>query len=236
MPPEVAGVRNPGTVHINPSPAELVELAIARGEAKLSSDGALVAVDAGLSDRTQPLCSGLGSERLECQGARPHVGGRPHRLHRRLACDVGGDPRVFAGRVVFTTSGDSVARSVTGSGVVGTAAVLRFSQDVYTVAEGGGDNGNVDHPQYVWLRGELRRATRRGQLVVAFGHHTLGTMNNARTDELAGACQPAENATRPSRRPRATGSKGWRCPVPLNQPAQRRFKMIGIESIRDDIR
>ncbi|HET9737622.1 MAG TPA: hypothetical protein VFP78_05825 [Solirubrobacteraceae bacterium] len=68
---------------------------------------------------------------------------------------------------------------------------LRFVS-LDTVAEGGGDNGNVDHPQYVWLRGELRRATRRGQLVVAFGHHTLGTMNNARTDELAGACQPAD--------------------------------------------
>lgn len=44
MPSEVAGVKNPGSVHINPSPAELVELAISRGEAKLSSDGALVAV------------------------------------------------------------------------------------------------------------------------------------------------------------------------------------------------
>jgi metallophosphoesterase (TIGR03767 family) len=68
---------------------------------------------------------------------------------------------------------------------------LRFVS-LDTVAEGGGDSGNLDHPQYLWLRGELRRATRRGQLVVAFGHHTLGTMNNARSDELAGACQPAD--------------------------------------------
>ena len=68
---------------------------------------------------------------------------------------------------------------------------LRFIS-LDTVAEGGGDSGNLDHPQYVWLRGELRRATRRGQLIVAFGHHTLGTMNNPRLDELAGACQPAD--------------------------------------------
>ncbi len=68
---------------------------------------------------------------------------------------------------------------------------LRFIS-LDTVAEGGGDSGNLDHPQYLWLRGELRRATRRGQLVIAFGHHTLGTMNNARADELAGACQPAD--------------------------------------------
>ncbi len=68
---------------------------------------------------------------------------------------------------------------------------LRFVS-LDTVAEGGGDSGNLDHPQYLWLRGELRRATRRGQLIVAFGHHTLGTMNNARSDELAGTCQPTD--------------------------------------------
>jgi metallophosphoesterase (TIGR03767 family) len=68
---------------------------------------------------------------------------------------------------------------------------LRFVS-LDTVAEGGGDSGNVDHPQFRWLRRELGRAQRRDQLVVAFGHHTLGTMNNARPDELAGPCQPAD--------------------------------------------
>ena len=43
-----------------------------------------------------------------------------------------------------------------------------------TVAEGGGDDGNVDDPQYRWLRAELKRARKRDQLVVVFGHHTLG--------------------------------------------------------------
>ena len=60
-----------------------------------------------------------------------------------------------------------------------------------TVAEGGGQNGNLDHPQYRWLRSELARARRRGQLVVVFGHHTLGTMTNATADEAAGTCEPA---------------------------------------------
>ena len=60
-----------------------------------------------------------------------------------------------------------------------------------TVAEGGGQNGNLDDPQYRWLRSELNRARRRDQVVVVFGHHTLETLSNATTDEAAGACQPA---------------------------------------------
>jgi metallophosphoesterase (TIGR03767 family) len=68
---------------------------------------------------------------------------------------------------------------------------LRFVS-LDTVAEGGGSNGNLDEPQYRWLRGELRRARRRDQLVVVFGHHTLATMDNRRADERAGACEPAD--------------------------------------------
>jgi hypothetical protein len=58
-----------------------------------------------------------------------------------------------------------------------------------TVAEGGGDDGNLDHPQYRWLQRELRRAKRRGELVVVYGHHTLATMDNERHDERAGTCE-----------------------------------------------
>jgi hypothetical protein len=60
-----------------------------------------------------------------------------------------------------------------------------------TVAEGGGQNGNLDDPQYRWLRSQLNRARKRHQLVIVFGHHTLATMSNATTDEAAGPCQPA---------------------------------------------
>ena len=61
-----------------------------------------------------------------------------------------------------------------------------------TVAEGGGQNGNLDHPQYRWLKRELRKARRRGQLVVVFGHHPLDSLSNATLDEDAGACVPAD--------------------------------------------
>jgi metallophosphoesterase (TIGR03767 family) len=61
-----------------------------------------------------------------------------------------------------------------------------------TVAEGGGADGNLDEPQFQWLRRELRKAHRRKQIVIVFGHHTLATLNNATADEAAGACQPAD--------------------------------------------
>jgi metallophosphoesterase (TIGR03767 family) len=61
-----------------------------------------------------------------------------------------------------------------------------------TVAEGGGANGNLDDPQYRWLERTLRAARKANRLVIAFGHHTLETMDNSRTDEQATACDPPD--------------------------------------------
>jgi hypothetical protein len=63
-----------------------------------------------------------------------------------------------------------------------------------TVGEGGGSDGNIDHPQFVWLRGVLEGARQRNELVVVYGHHSLETMNNRRPDELAGSCRPGRLA------------------------------------------
>lgn len=52
-----------------------------------------------------------------------------------------------------------------------------------TSAEGGGPSGNLDHPQFRWLRRTLGAAQRRGELVVTAGHHDLLTMGNLRPDE-----------------------------------------------------
>ena len=59
-----------------------------------------------------------------------------------------------------------------------------------TVAEGGGSNGNLDHPQYQWLERKLKAAKQAGRLVIAYGHHTLATLSNPRKDEDAGSCAP----------------------------------------------
>ncbi len=59
-----------------------------------------------------------------------------------------------------------------------------------TVAEGGGSTGNLDDPQYRWLEKKLRAAQKARRLVIAYGHHTLATMDNARNDEAAGSCSP----------------------------------------------
>ena len=81
----------------------------------------------------------------------------------------------------------------------GTASYYAFSPkkgfrfiSLDTVAEGGGQSGNIDDPQYRWLKGELRAARRKSELVIAFGHHTLQTMDNKRADEGAGKCDPAD--------------------------------------------
>jgi metallophosphoesterase (TIGR03767 family) len=57
-----------------------------------------------------------------------------------------------------------------------------------TVAEAGGESGNIDDPQYRWLERELKRAQRAGQLIIPFGHHTLETMTVRRADEEAEEC------------------------------------------------
>lgn len=55
-----------------------------------------------------------------------------------------------------------------------------------TIAEGGGADGNLDHPQYRWLESELK--AHRDKLVLLSSHHTLETLDNTTPDEEAGAC------------------------------------------------
>ena len=64
-----------------------------------------------------------------------------------------------------------------------------------TVSEGtgarGGAEGNLDEPQYQWLRGELRRAKAAKQIVVVFGHHPIRRLIASTPDEAAGPCTGA---------------------------------------------
>jgi metallophosphoesterase (TIGR03767 family) len=66
-----------------------------------------------------------------------------------------------------------------------------------TTADAGGPGGNVDHPQYRWLARELKRAGRRRELIVVYGHHPLETMGNRNHDELAGRFDRDPRDSRP---------------------------------------
>jgi metallophosphoesterase (TIGR03767 family) len=66
-----------------------------------------------------------------------------------------------------------------------------------TTVDAGGAGGNLDHPQYLWLRRELRRARKLDQLVVVYAHHPLEMMDNPTPDEAAGRFDRDPRNSRP---------------------------------------
>jgi metallophosphoesterase (TIGR03767 family) len=76
-----------------------------------------------------------------------------------------------------------------------------------TVAEAGGQDGNLDHPQYKWLKRELdknsrtevrgRRVVRdggRNNLIVIYGHHQFEDLTVTANDESVGRCSAPNEA------------------------------------------
>ncbi|HEV2059824.1 MAG TPA: hypothetical protein VGR11_10735 [Solirubrobacteraceae bacterium] len=61
---------------------------------------------------------------------------------------------------------------------------------INTVAEGDrlNSNGNLDDPQFRWLRRQIAAAERRDELIVLFGHHPIRSLTNPAPDEDAGDC------------------------------------------------
>ena len=59
-----------------------------------------------------------------------------------------------------------------------------------TLAEGDviNSNGNLDSPQFRWLQREIAAAERRDELIIVYGHHPFGSLNNPAPDEDAGDC------------------------------------------------
>jgi uncharacterized repeat protein (TIGR01451 family) len=64
--------------------------------------------------------------------------------------------------------------------------------NIDTNAEGGvagpGSAGNIDDPQFQWLRGELDAAQAKDQLIVLWGHHPVRSMDADLPDEAAPPC------------------------------------------------
>jgi hypothetical protein len=63
-----------------------------------------------------------------------------------------------------------------------------------TISEAGnlltGSNGNIDHPQFVWLEGQLQAARLAKELVVLYSHHAPDSFQSppGTADEVPGAC------------------------------------------------
>jgi metallophosphoesterase (TIGR03767 family) len=61
-----------------------------------------------------------------------------------------------------------------------------------TVSEGGiagpSADGNIDDPQFQWLRSQLDAATASNQLVVLFSHHAIASLTSQVPDEAAPPC------------------------------------------------
>ena len=61
-----------------------------------------------------------------------------------------------------------------------------------TLSEGGviaaSAEGNLDNPQYQWLRRQIADATAARKLIVVFGHHPIRSLTANVTDETAPAC------------------------------------------------
>jgi metallophosphoesterase (TIGR03767 family) len=49
----------------------------------------------------------------------------------------------------------------------------------------GGQEGNIDNPQWLWLQDELDDAERTGDLVVLFSHHNIKTLTQQTPDEVS---------------------------------------------------
>jgi hypothetical protein len=65
-----------------------------------------------------------------------------------------------------------------------------------TVSEGGvvgpSADGNIDDPQFQWLKGQLEEAKSKGQLVVLFSHHAIPSLTADVADEAAPPCTGAD--------------------------------------------
>lgn len=68
-----------------------------------------------------------------------------------------------------------------------------------TVSEGGvvqaSADGNIDDPQFRWLKKELDRAEADGKLVIAFAHHPIRSLTASPPDEAAQRCSGRYDAS-----------------------------------------
>lgn len=95
---------------------------------------------------------------------------------------------------------ESASKGAAGYYAWSPAPGMRFIS-VDTVAEAGTivtptgsftSEGNIDDPQFKWLRGQLQAATEADELVVLFSHHAPESLSADAVDELAPPCLLAD--------------------------------------------
>jgi hypothetical protein len=118
---------------------------------------------------------------------------------RRRFVDNVTNKRIYAGGSQRDAHGFGFVDGAQNAASAGSAAYyawtpkrgLRFIS-LDTASEGSGANGgaegNLDDPQYQWLRVQLARAKRARQVVVVFGHHPIRRLIAGTPDEAAGPC------------------------------------------------
>src|SRR4051794_6182826 len=95
-----------------------------------------------------------------------------------------------------------------------------------TVGEGGvvnqhSSDGNIDDPQFQWLRGQLDAAEAGNELVVLFGHHAINSLNNPEPDELAPPCTGVDDGHGHDSNPGCDLDPRLSTPIHLGEPSQR---------------
>jgi metallophosphoesterase (TIGR03767 family) len=65
-----------------------------------------------------------------------------------------------------------------------------------SVSDTGGSRGNMGHRQFRWIHRQLRGADRRHELVLAFAHHSLRTMNQLVPSGFPGGDQQGDKSSR----------------------------------------
>lgn len=81
----------------------------------------------------------------------------------------------------------------------------------------GSFQGNVDNPQFRWLRRKLKRAGRRNQLVVVFSHHAINNLTARFPDEAAPRCGKVS----PNKVPGCDGDPRRSTPIRLKKDLRR---------------
>jgi metallophosphoesterase (TIGR03767 family) len=106
---------------------------------------------------------------------------------------------VYAGGAQSDAHGFSFVEAAQNTASNGAAAYYAWDPkpgvrfiSIDTISEGGiiavSADGNLDDPQFQWLRNEIATAEAARKLIVVFGHHPIRSLTANVTDELAPAC------------------------------------------------